>query len=288
MAGRSRFSIAKQDIVAVFDAAPEKVYDARGISRILGEHRALWRLAGSMTVSAFIGEMLSKTSLRKVRIGSYTRYVYRPASLYEIVATLKPRSYFSHFSAAYLHQLTLQLPKTLYLTSELSKATGAAEGPVGQEEIDRAFSKPQRVTKNCIGHEGFSVCLLNGKHTGRAGTELLEHPEEGLVPVTGLERTLVDLAVRPVYSGGVGEVLDAYAAARERVSVNKLNALLGKLDFAYPYHQAIGFYMERAGYRDAQLALLEKRGMHHDFYLTYAMKETAYSKRWRLYYPEGF
>ncbi len=105
--------------------------------------------------------------------------------------------------------------------------------------------------------------------------------------MTSLERTLIDIAVRPAYSGGVGEVEKAYERAKETVSVNKLNAMLKKLKFIYPYHQAIGFYMEKAGYRDAQLNLMKAHPFEFDFYLNYVMQEREYAPTWRLYYP-GF
>jgi hypothetical protein len=77
--------------------------------------------------------------------------------------------------------------------------------------------------------------------------------------------------------------------ARERVSVNKLVAHLKQMDFVYPYHQAIGFYLERAGgYRPAQIALLREVEMKWDFYLAHDMRDTAYSPEWRLHYPQGF
>jgi hypothetical protein len=94
--------------------------------------------------------------------------------------------------------------------------------------------------------------------------------------------------VRPNYSGGIYEVLHAYEAAKDRVSVNRLMATLKKLDYTYPYHQAIGFYMEQAGYNESVLKLVEKMEIKYNFYLTYKMKEPDYSKRWKLYYPRGF
>ena len=58
---------------------------------------------------------------------------------------------------------------------------------------------------------------------------------------TTLERTLIDIAVRPFYAGGVAEVAKACEMAKNKeVSVNRLASMLTKMHFGYPYHQAIG------------------------------------------------
>ena len=72
------------------------------------------------------------------------------------------------------------------------------------------------------------------------------------------------------------------------MSVNKLTAYLRKLRYVYPYHQAVGFYMERAGYDEALLKLLDQFPVEYDFYLEHAMKSPVLYKRWRLYVPKGF
>ena len=106
--------------------------------------------------------------------------------------------------------------------------------------------------------------------------------------VTDCERTLIDATVRPAYSGGVAVVAKAFELAKETVSVNKLTAYLRKLRYVYPYHQAVGFYMERAGYDEALLKLLDQFPVEYDFYLEHAMKSPVLNKRWRLYVPKGF
>jgi len=43
-------------------------------------------------------------------------------------------------------------------------------------------------------------------------------------------------------------VLRAFRASRSRISVRRLLLTLQKFQYVYPYHQAIGFYMQRAGF----------------------------------------
>ena len=107
--------------------------------------------------------------------------------------------------------------------------------------------------------------------------------------ITNIERTLIDATVRPVYAGGVAQVAEAFRAAAGRLSVNRIAAYLRKLRFTYPYHQSIGFYLERAGtYKASQIELLREFPVEFDFYLTYQMRDPDYNKRWRLYVPKGF
>ncbi len=108
------------------------------------------------------------------------------------------------------------------------------------------------------------------------------------VRLTNLERTLIDISVRPIYAGGVAEVLKAFELAKDRVSVNRMAAILQKLGYVYPYHQAIGFYLDRAGYDQSSVELMQRFPMDFDFYLDYKMGKTDYVKKWRLHIPKGF
>ena len=60
------------------------------------------------------------------------------------------------------------------------------------------------------------------------------------------------------------------------------------MDYTYPYHQAIGFYLEKAGYNENVIKLIEKIEIKYNFYLTYEMKEKEFSERWKLFFPKGF
>jgi hypothetical protein len=129
---------------------------------------------------------------------------------------------------------------------------------------------------------------LSGKQTGNLGVVVLPDSQGDTLRVTGLERTLIDIVVRPEYSGGPYQVLEAYKSAKNKMSVNTLLATLKKLDYMYPYHQAIGFYMQKAGYEPDRLMRIHRLGMEHDFYLAHSIGETTYDPMWRLHYPKGF
>jgi hypothetical protein len=137
-------------------------------------------------------------------------------------------------------------------------------------------------------YRDWSVTIINGKNTAALGVEEIRGSSEERLRATNLERTLIDIVVRPTYSGGIFNVLEAYRAAKDRLSTNRLVATLKKLDYVYPYHQAIGFLMERAGYDDRRYALLSQLGFKFEFYLVHGMKDPEYSTKWHLFFPKGF
>jgi hypothetical protein len=81
--------------------------------------------------------------------------------------------------------------------------------------------------------------------------------------------------------------LEAYRRAREELTVPRLIDTLRKLDHVYPYHQAVGFYMERAGFPAKQLAPLKTLGTNWDFYLAHSIRNPAFNGEWRIHHPNG-
>ncbi|HQM85588.1 MAG TPA: hypothetical protein PLD55_12990, partial [bacterium] len=55
---------------------------------------------------------------------------------------------------------------------------------------------------------------------------------------------------------------------------------------SYPYHQVLGFLLERSGAPEEQLSLFENIGVRYRFYLDREITEPVLSKRWNLIYPE--
>jgi hypothetical protein len=202
---------------------------------------------------------------------------------YHYAVSLRRDSYLSHGSAVHLLGLTQQQPKTIYVNKEQTKKP-QPQGILSQESIDRAFSQPQRRSKYTYRIDGFQIVLLSGKATGRAG--VIDDRLSGL-PMTCLERTLIDVTVRPRYAGGVFQVSQAFKEGVNEINVSKMLSLLEALNHRYPYHQALGFYLERAGASKGILSQFRKMGLHFDFYLDYSIANPRYDQSWRVFYPLG-
>jgi hypothetical protein len=286
---------------AFFEAQGKKVFLFKELLEIIALHRDEWGLPTSFHGPKLLSYLKEQGGLRSFEIKpephpdrqsvvltqqSFTRYAWGEVSAYAVAQTLRTEAYLSHASAVFLHGLTDQIPKTIYVNKEQSPKP-APDGALSQEGIDRAFKSAPRMSNYAFTYDDYRIILLSGKNTNRLEVSELTGPKGEVLEVTKLERTLIDIAVRPMYAGGVFEVLEAYRAARERVSFNTLLATLRKLDYVYPYHQAIGFYMERAGYEEAKLKRLKDLGLNWDFYLANRVANPKYSSTWRIYHPEG-
>jgi predicted transcriptional regulator of viral defense system len=288
----ARLKISQADIEKHFNSLPQKIFRISDIADILTNNRDAWRLSASIATEAFAEYLADHSSLKRIEFAFTSRkeirYTWGDVPMYELLLSLKPGAYFSHYTAVYFHELSEQIPRTIYLNVE-QKAPGNRSGSLEQQAIDTAFKRKVRVSNEAAVYQDYRVCIVHGMGQGQLGVEERQGSQGETIRVTDLERTLIDITVRPVYSGGVSEVLKAYREAQGRVSINRLTAYLKKTGYIYPYHQAIGFYLERAGnYKPAQIELLRQFERKYDFYLVHEMGETEYSKEWRLYFPKGF
>lgn len=245
----------------------------------------------STSRSKFINNLIENNFIIEYKIKlpkkNMTKYIYGPASNYKLALSLNPKSYFCQYTALFLHDLTQNVPKNIYTNMEqYKKSFNNDKNELIQENIDRAFSRPMRKTNNIAKLTDFNVYLLNGKNLNNLEVvEIIKNDE--VLPITSIERTLIDITIRPDYAGGVTEILNAYKNAKDKFSSGRLIATLNKMDFIYPYHQSIGFYLERAGYPESILKRFDKLDKKYKFYLTYQMREKSFSKRWQLYYPSS-
>lgn len=283
----SHLDLHINSIIDVFASHSSGVFRQKDIAAILRQNAPVWGM--SINSGDFIDRMMQKKLLAETVFEfphrKETIYAWGNVPAYRLIAGISPKGYFSHFTALHLHGLTEQIPKVVYFNIEQTpKPQFDSRDSMSQDSLAKAFQRKARVSANEAKFQDWVVRILNGKATKRLG--VVDLPGHS-VPVSDLERTLVDCAVRPEYAGGVFSVLDAYRRAVDRLSVTRMAATLKRLDYVYPYHQAIGFYLKRAGYPENLVGIFREIPMTHDFYLTHAMRDPDYVDAWRLFVPKG-
>jgi hypothetical protein len=275
-----------------FEKCPENAFTKGDLEYLLIEKHQEWTLPPSMTLHTFQEMLLSRTSLEKLSIRSDNYacpvlYSWKGlATPFSVALRLrKEQSFFSHASAMWIHGLS-EVEKHIFMNREQS-AKPTTSSSLMQESIDRAFQNQQRRSRMMYRYKGSTITLLNGKHTGRMGVETMSAPSGQKIEVSSLERTLIDITVRPAYAGGVSSVLEAYKQAKGRVTIPQLMSLLEQFDYKYPYHQSIGFYLKQATYSEEDQSFAKMKGSAFNFYLTHAMKNPSFDPEWRIFFPQS-
>jgi hypothetical protein len=272
-----------------FETNSNRVFTFSDLESIFFNHAHPWNLPRSMTPQTFVEMLLVKTKLRELRLRSshyptLLRYTCgNHASPVSVAISVKNGTFFSHASALWIHELNPD-HKNIFVNKEQSEKR-PNPGKLSQEAIHRAFQNQQRRSRLAYKYRDTTITVLSGKYTGRLEVEVAKAPSGDELHVTSLERTLVDITVRPVYAGGVHAVLEAFRLARNRASVKKLMELLAKLDYTYPYHQAIGFYLKRAGYSEGDQLLARTSGLQFDFHLCHGIKDPSFDQDWKIFFP---
>ncbi len=283
---------ARKLIAATFDAQERRVFGTQDLNSLVQEHREAWGVLASVSSRSFIEFMERDLGLKEFTLKGPThqqeflRYLWRKPNALEVAASLRSTAYLCHSSAVFVHGLTDEMPEVLYV-NYVQSSKPRPTGELSQAGVDRAFRGKQRGSTFAFKYATHKIIQLSGKQTGSFEVEDLAISKKTKARVTGIERTLIDITVRPTYAGGVHQVLEAYRRAKGKISVQKLIKVLRHLDYVYPYHQAIGFYLDRAGYQSDLTALLKSLGMEIDFYLAHNMRDKELDSTWRLYHPKG-
>ncbi len=277
-------------IEKLLDSPTKKIYKLSELKAFLGELEFLKApdYSSVLNVKDLVEFLIKKKRLTCIKFRTpriENLYALDVVNEYQLMTALRPNGYYSHLSALYLHGLLHKDLDMIYFNQEQPFRPSSAS--LNQSRIDMAFKNKQRITSARTEYNGKTFWLLSGKQTGNYG--VIEKTLKGIkVPVTDIERTLIDIVVRPAYSGGVGQVLKAYKLARPYVSIEKIIETLHKLDYAYPYYQSIGFYIDKSGVYDTRAiqSLASFKEKNYDFYLDYKIDSPSYSKKWRVYYPK--
>ncbi|MBM7365292.1 hypothetical protein, partial [Priestia taiwanensis] len=168
MARPNRFQIMelyKNDIKNYFKDMDQDIFTIEEINHILWEKRLDWKLPFSTTAEDFIIFLMKKKWITNVDLEfpnrTFQRYIFnkeideiRPV---EMACSLFKKSYLSHHTAAFYHNLTDNIVKPIFINNEQSYKDGVplqTEDGIPQDLIDKAFSKDMRTSKNIAKYEG--------------------------------------------------------------------------------------------------------------------------------------
>lgn len=282
--------ISKKQIENFLDNLFRHVFTSNQLIYIFEKKRDHWNLGYSYSFNKFLNFLLDKSFLKAINLNSCTLYSWRIHNLddiiYEIALSLKPRSYISHYSAMFLQNLTEQIPKTIYVTYERQNALSSKKNFLTQENINAAFQKNERSSNNTYILDKFKIQLISSPRNDRLGIGFYTLTSGMQIPVTNIERTLIDATVRPSLSGGIPEIVKAYKEALPKIQIVKLKAYLSSMNYIYPYEQAVGFYLDYVGLPEKRLKRIQSICKNEfDFYLARKMVNPLYSEKWRIYYP---
>ncbi len=202
------------------------------------------------------------------------------ANNYEIALAYARYYYFSHRSALHIHGLDNSEKQIIYLSEE-NISTSPSSTNLTQLTIDKAFSKPQRMTRNFKKFDNLTINFLKGQSPDYMNTF------KDNLKVSDIEKTLIDVTVRPSYSGGSKNILKSFKNAKTLIDPEKLIHYYKKLSFAYPYHQSLGFYLENSGYEKASFSELLQFNRPFNFYLDYEISDPQYCKKWKIFYDNS-
>lgn len=267
----------------------DRVHRPRELDQLISRQRDTWQIPSSVGTTTVIRELCDAGVLREVRLAfpgrGQTRYTVPRTTAYDIALSLHRECYLTHHTALYLHGLVEIEPRDVYVNLEQSNRSDP-NAELVQTAIDAAFRRSPRITNNVATLESRRLVYLNGRQTGGLGVISKKGANGTTLRLTNVERTLIDAVVRPAYSGGISTVLSAFRRATRRMSTARLKEMLDEMQFAYPYHQSIGFLLEKSGtYSERAIVPFRSMAKEVDFYLDYRMRKPCYSAEWRLHYP---
>jgi hypothetical protein len=272
-----------------FEWSEQRVWSHGSLCNLLERHAPEWGLGAkprkALNQLLRLGLPIREVDFPELR-PPCKRFCWGEPSALEVAMSLHPAGYLAYESAMYLHGMMRSEPTTVYLNIEQDKE-GSSSG-LAQERIDEVFQRPPRLTNARAKYLNCELRVPNPKKTGNYRVITANHPRHGELRLTDLERTLIDIVVRPEYGGGSAQIADAYQAAAPRVLLPELITALDELAFAYPYHQAVGFHLHRTDHFTLEdLEPLRSMNMGFKFYLERQIEEPTFNETWQIWYPRA-
>lgn len=160
----------------------------------------------------------------------------------EALLELHPYAVLSHLTALVFHGLTEEQPKGLTATASADTTGGLL--PIGTVPSDwEGVTRPGgRAVPRVLGRPVAWQRVKPERFFGFAEYQPLGYP----LRLTVVERTLIDGLQTPDLCGGIGNVLRAWALARDTIDLELLVYQVERFDVAV-LRQRVGFVLDRLG-----------------------------------------
>lgn len=100
-----------------------RIFTRRELEQLIRSSRSEWNLEVKTTSTEVIDFLQEKGKLQKLKLRAkqytpLTRYIWGDVPIYQLAASLWKNAYLSHGSAVFLHGLTKDIPKTIYVNKQ--------------------------------------------------------------------------------------------------------------------------------------------------------------------------
>lgn len=206
-----------------------------------------------------------------------------------------PKHFFSFYTAAYVHGLTLNVPRSIYVRQENSKKLPDKRENISfdQKVVDKSFTRNPRISNTNVdfffNNREYRIIKTETQDMESIGIEQFDYLGNEF-EVTSIERTLIDISVHPHYSGGPGEVLKIFKNAKNKINFVTMAEIFNKYNLKYPYERRILFYMKRTGYDRRCIKKFEEniqinKNLELKFYLNNQITQPKFDEELGIYYP---
>ena len=203
-----------------------------------------------------------------------------------------PTGCFCHLTSVFFHALTQQIPQKVFIRRrDIAPRKTKRPGKLSDFQIRSQFIKPQKITGKRVPLQGGECVLISGYKNDQTGVipvpnEFRAFPEDSRI--TDLERCLIDAVVAPHYNGGIMSLPALFAEAADQLALHRLISHYGELEFLYPFHQTIGFFLDHSEQTEAAEIWRETFQPINRFFVDKNAKTNwLYDSKWQVRYPKG-
>jgi len=210
------------------------------------------------------------------------RYSIDELNNYELCDSFEKNSFFSMTTALNIQGFSSFMDNFIFYSKELTPKHNSypEDKSLKQHNIDNAYSKPYRKTKNIAEYNNSYFVYLTPKHTSQVG--VIKYKDFYL---SSINRVLIEMIINIQYFKNYVTIIDCFKPIANKLNIDEIFAILDDFHLLYPYFQLIGFTLEKLGYKREQLSKFKDKTKDLIFYtqkFDLVSVEFKYNKYWKI------